>query len=77
MIKSDGTGCIEYCPGIQATNAPSYKYAPAAINYCVADCFTKDNTYTINTAGTECTLISGCAVLSKDSKNCLTECPAG
>ena len=80
MIKTDETGCIEYCPGIQATNTPSYKYVTGGINYCVSDCYTKDATLTINIDGTECILKTACTasnVLSKDSKNCLSACPDG
>ena len=81
MIKADKSGCITYCPGIQSTNTPSYKYVDGAINYCVSDCYTKLNTNTINTDGTECILITACTgasnVISSDNKNCLTACPAG
>ena len=61
-------------------NTPSYKHTVAGINYCVSDCYSYDNLWTINKAGSECILITTCITsdaLSNDNKNCLSACPDG
>ena len=61
-------------------NKPSYKHTVLGINYCLYDCYTYDNTLTINLAGSECITKATCVAtnaLSNDFKNCVTACPTG